>query len=165
MLKKNPLVVDIESLPLTISSLREIKDSQKFPPSVTLQGFSKDVTSKYSCMICKEVLTEPVKTSCQCSVTICNNCFTMNNSKCPICRKFTQATVNEHIRKQLALQEIVCKCGIKYKHGEKEEHDALCVLSFYACPACNIESNGPNMLIHLKQRHYLQLLATSSHIL
>ena len=162
--KSNPLYIDIASLPLTISSLAEIKDPLKFPPPVTLQGFSKDITSKFTCMICKEVLSNPVKTLCKCSATICSNCFLRNYSKCPICRKVTSAVPNDKIQKQLEMQEIVCRCGVKYYHGEKDDHDASCKLSEFECPQCRLPLNGPDMILHLRTKHYAQVLVSMANI-
>lgn len=157
-MRKNPLFVDINDLPLTISKLSDIKNPLVFPPSVTLQGFNKEITSLYTCLICKEVMTEPVKTLCPCHVTICIQCFRMNNTKCPICRKVTGAEPDENIRKILGKQEIICKCGVKFKHGDKEDHEAACKLSSFSCPQCRKEFNGPEMILHLRNRHYAQIL-------
>lgn len=156
--QQNDLFISLDDLPLTVTSLKELEDPLHYAPKVTIQGFTKEITSAYTCMICQEVYNNPVRTTCQCETIICNDCFIKNRSKCPICRKQTNAAPNEHIKKILAKQEIVCKCGTKYKYGYKSEHEAVCKNSSFTCYACIKTMNGPQTLEHLLDNHYLQVI-------
>ena len=158
--RKNPLIVDLESMQLTITSLREIKDPLRNPPKIIFQGFTKEVILNYTCMICQEVYNDPVTTTCECAANLCSQCFKRNSKKCPICRKYTESRPNLEINRYLQSQEIVCRCGIKYYHGSKDSHDIICIYSKFTCFACKREFNGPGMVNHLESVHYFQILAT-----
>ena len=152
------LFVDIDSLPLTCTSLEEIKDPFVYPPSMTSSGVSKSIIYNFSCMICKEIYDNPVTTNCECQATMCLECFKKNYKKCPICRKQTNAEPNVDIKNKLALEKVPCQCGISYDYGNKSDHDVVCKLSKFYCKACGLEGNGPELLEHMFSEHYFQVL-------
>jgi hypothetical protein len=161
MNKKN-LYFNLDSVPLTVTSLKDIPDPLVFPPAVTRLGFSKDISAKYTCPICQEVFTDPIVTTCECSTTMCRPCFEKNSYKCTICRKKTNCKPNEKVKKILSNQQMVCKCGKAYQYGNIEEHYPQCVMTEFNCTKCNTKCDGPGFVQHLFQLHYSQILNTCS---
>ena len=159
--QKNPIYVDLSAYPLTVTSIKELENPLIFPPDLRV---SRNIITNYSCMICKELMTNPVITNCACAITVCNNCFLKNNSKCPICRKKTTSSFNQNIKAILSKQEIVCECGLRYYHGSQNEHNVVCKISSFVCRVHNAKLNGPSMILHLRQEHYLQILNFAANI-
>lgn len=162
--QKNKFEVDLDSLPLDVSSLSEIKNPLKFVPKLTFQGFAKEIVEKYTCMVCQEVFVNPVTTNCRCKVNMCELCFKKNNSRCPICRSHTHAEVNTIIKTEIENQEFVCECKMKYRYGKKQEHVLDCEKSKLLCKKCNLEFNGPNLRNHMIDNHSLEVLVTFGRI-
>jgi hypothetical protein len=157
-LENNPLIFNLSNVPLSISSLAELENPLTKPPRLIKDGLKKEVVQRYTCMICQEVYINPVTTTCICAATMCEVCFKRNNRKCPICRKFTDSVPNTEILTILSHQEIVCKCGKKYRYGSKADHDPLCKHAQFRCDTCKQSFNGPEMTEHIKSVHSLQLI-------
>jgi hypothetical protein len=155
---KNKFEVDLDSLPLDIALLSEIKNPLIFVPKLTFQGFAKEIVEKYTCMICQEVYNNPVTTKCNCKVTLCERCFKMNHSRCPICRSYTNADINHMVKNEIEDQEFVCECKTKYKYGRKEDHVLDCEKASLTCSKCDKSFNGPNLKKHLVDLHTIEIL-------
>ena len=103
---------------------------------------------------------------CPSGHTLCFECKSKVNNKCPICRKEIGDIRCLALEKLAVSLHLPCTyhhlgCEEIFPYYSKQKHEAQCIFRPYSCPHpgsdCSVTGDIPNLLAHLRENHKVDL--------
>ena len=133
--------------------LRRLRQAYNRPTS------EQQVEETLSCTLCMNTVVSPMKPLCAngCKYVICKS-HILQLHKCLLCRSYLTWADDEETNRLISAMTQKCKCGKYIALSEVEEHQKLCPWGVQSCPVCNEAFSNQDMIKHLHERHYFNIL-------
>ncbi|XP_068641372.1 putative E3 ubiquitin-protein ligase SINAT1 [Aristolochia californica] len=124
-----------------------------------------DIDGLLECPVCSNAMYPPIQ-QCPSGHTLCFNCKTKVDNKCPICRKEIgniRCLALEKLAVSLLLPCTYHRLGCEemFPYYRKLKHEEQCVYRPYNCPHpgsdCSVVGDVPCLLAHLRESHKVDL--------
>ncbi|XXG42518.1 hypothetical protein AAC387_Pa01g2783 [Persea americana] len=126
---------------------------------------NSDIDGLLECPVCSNSMYPPIQ-QCPSGHTLCFECKSKVNNKCPICRKEIGDIRCLALEKLAVSLHLPCTyhhlgCEEIFPYYSKQKHEAQCIFRPYSCPHpgsdCSVTGDIPNLLAHLRENHKVDL--------
>ncbi|KAF8395495.1 hypothetical protein HHK36_019441 [Tetracentron sinense] len=131
---------------------------------------NSDIDRIMECLVCSKPMYPPIQ-QCPSGHTLCLDCKSKVNNKCPVCRKEI-GNIRCLVLEKLAVSfPLTCRyhdlgCEKMLPYYSKVKHEAQCIFRPYSCPHpgsdCSIMGDVPTLLAHLRESHKVDLQTGST---
>ncbi|KAK1288328.1 E3 ubiquitin-protein ligase SINAT2 [Acorus calamus] len=131
---------------------------------------NSDINRLLECPVCSNSMYPPIQ-QCPSGHTLCFDCKSKVNNKCPVCRKDIGSIRCLALEKLALSLHLPCSyhylgCEEMFPYYSKKKHEMQCAFRPYTCPHpgsdCTFKGVIPTLLAHLKESHKVDLQVGSS---
>ena len=106
--------------------------------------------SALQCYKCKQFSYNPSSTTC-CKITLCHLCI---SQKCDKCNKpLVKEKIENFFEGILKTAPYYCKCGLKYRYCDRNDHLKICKFPNYLCKICGCLFSYSEIIAHIDCNH------------
>lgn len=133
------------------------------PMPVQSTGVNQKLLDQLNCPICLEILVDPVRSSCQCDVNVCQSCSSQLQ-KCIACRSFVHWNKNRTLANIIEEIDKPCGCGILVRGKDIKMHQYACPSKIWECFVCKFSATREGFLNHIYEYHFLSLISNFNRV-